>query len=166
MRSKIISEGQRMFCGGVEREQIFKQCILPVLQTLSEGQNINMIDLISKVISHLHMMKGLEDVEMVAEGNDQGLARSLETLKATSLQANFKPIGMSDMGQQQQILQQPQQPMIIQPPQDALQQQLSNDQIEQMILQQIEQNKDKLSQGEINELLSNLVQIKTNNNLQ
>ena len=50
MRSRILSQAAKKFCGTVEKEQIFKQCILPKLITVCENLNVNMIDLIHQII--------------------------------------------------------------------------------------------------------------------
>ena len=90
IRSKIISESQKKFCGGVEKEQIFKQCVLPVLMTICENQSVNMIDLVNQIIQQVELIKssnsGDEDEEMEDEGSNpsENLLKGLEGLKNTN----------------------------------------------------------------------------------
>ena len=73
-RSKIILESETKFCG-VEREVLFKSCILPVLQTISENNSISMVwdggvGLIQQLVSNISSLEeddAKEDVQMAVE---------------------------------------------------------------------------------------------------
>lgn len=158
MRSKIIVDSQKKFCGGIEREQIFKECVLPVLLTICENQSVNMIDLITQIIQQIYLLKNKDDPEdEEMEGDeqpepivqDENLLKSFENLKGITFQKDqsFRQL-----------------PVPFIPPliQMAPQKQMSNEQMEQMILEEIQQNKDKLTDAEVQELLSNLVKMKQN----
>jgi hypothetical protein len=61
MRSRILSQAAKKFCGTVEKEQIFKQCILPKLITVCENLSVNMIDLIHQIIQSICILHNGED---------------------------------------------------------------------------------------------------------
>jgi len=68
-RSKVILESETKFCG-VEREVLFKSCILPVLQTISENNSISMVGLIQQLVSNISSLEeddAKEDVQMAVE---------------------------------------------------------------------------------------------------
>lgn len=107
IRSKIISEGQKKFCGGIEKEQIFKQCVLPVLMTICENESVNMIDLVNQIIQQVELIKssnsGDEDEEMEDEGSNpsENLLKGLEGLKNTNKKPELIEIKQPNVSNQQ-----------------------------------------------------------------
>lgn len=49
IRSKVGLESRKTYCG-MDKSQIFKKIILPVLKTLADSFNFNFIDLLHKVV--------------------------------------------------------------------------------------------------------------------
>ena len=45
-------EGEKKFCG-VDREQLFSKCIIPVLTTICENRNGSMIDIIRQLVQQI-----------------------------------------------------------------------------------------------------------------
>jgi len=66
-------EGEKSFCG-VERDQLFSKCIVPVLTTLcqNDGQNRSMVDLITKIVNQI------SNVESNSSEEDDEVQPSLE----------------------------------------------------------------------------------------
>jgi len=51
-RNKIIIQGDKKFCG-IDKKVLYKDCILPVLLTVCESKNANIIDLISSIVQQI-----------------------------------------------------------------------------------------------------------------
>ena len=48
----MMAQGENQFCG-IDKKVLYKECILPVLLTVCESQNANIIDLISLIVKQI-----------------------------------------------------------------------------------------------------------------
>ena len=67
-RNKIMAQGEKKFCG-IDKKVLYKECILPVLLTVCESRNANIIDLISTIVKQISEVEQPreQDVEMDQE---------------------------------------------------------------------------------------------------
>lgn len=85
-RNKLALGSQKTFCG-LEKMQIFKKIILPVLKTIADGVQFNIVTMIQKIVisisemdqakaiygSEQDVLNNKEDQTMRDDGNHQGV---------------------------------------------------------------------------------------------
>ena len=69
-RNKIIVQGEKKFCG-IDKKILYKECILPVLLTVCESRNANIIDLISSIVQQIAEIEQGRDEDADMEQDDK-----------------------------------------------------------------------------------------------
>lgn len=76
MRAKVIQDAAKTYCG-MDKAQIFKKIILPVLKTLADGSKINIIDVIHQIVNQISDIDNSESAQKQLASNNIVLSNPL-----------------------------------------------------------------------------------------
>ena len=82
-RQKTGIDHQKTFCG-MEKMQIFKKIILPVLKTIADGVNFNIINLIQEIIGQICMLDQVHKVDEEHAQNEDIIEKKASVIKQVS----------------------------------------------------------------------------------